>query len=173
MRLLTIFTVTVLLAGCATSGRVMLTPVERDTIIASAASAIRDPDQLLALEVGSSGPTADASFIALSQSGGPSKLAKQVAKLLSKAEGRTASVLLFGPNSKKVRQVASDALSLTRGNNLTKLTFLFHGDACDFEQLKKEGDFPGTLIHVPGKNGPNTTSEGIRQPADGSPKPSM
>ena len=122
MRLPILLTLTVLLAGCATSGSVSLTPEARDTIVASAASMIGNPNQLLALEVGSSGPTADATFIAMSKSGGPSKIAKQVADILSKTEGQAVSVLLFGPNSKKVRQVASDAFGLTKGKNLTKVT---------------------------------------------------
>lgn len=148
MRSLVLLTAALLLSGCATSGNFTLTPTDRDTIFVSAASMIDHPNQLLAVEVGSSGPAADAAFIALSKSSGPSSLARQVAGLLADAGEKPSSILLFGINSRKVRQVAGDAFSLTRDRNLSKLTFLFHGNACDFEQLKEEAEFTGKLLHV-------------------------
>ena len=142
-------------AGCTTT-RITTVPAVRDAIFSTASHMVDDPSKMIALEIRSSGTTADATFIRMSRMVGPSKLAKQVASFLAKLEGQKASLLLFGPNSSKTLRVAEDALALSRGKELSKVTLLFYGDQGDVVRLKDNAsEFKGTVLHVPQQSSPN------------------
>jgi len=115
----------------------------------NAGAAVGDMTDFFVMEVPSSGMVADETFISLSKTAGPSRIAKDVGEILGSPEMKGKKILLYGPNSKKTSRVAIDALDLSKETDLTGFTFLFCGDKSDFERIKKEAvSFEGDLIFV-------------------------
>jgi hypothetical protein len=86
-------------------------------------------EKAVVMWVPSSGAIADATFEALSTAG-PSKMARQLAETLEKAEDGTFNIAIAGADSSKTRRVITDALSLHE-DKLPGLTVLFIGDPSD------------------------------------------
>jgi hypothetical protein len=106
-------------------------------------------DSLVAIEIGSSGKAADATFVRMSKSFGPSHMAKQIAQIMGSFSGQERQLMLFGPNSTKTVQVSIDALNLCSGQEMKNVTFVFCGKAGDFSILKeKTAAFSGSIRFV-------------------------
>jgi len=76
----------------------------------------------------SRGTTKDATFISMSKTGGPSKMAKEIAKLLPDAKSKNLALVIGGLNDSKNIQVINDAFDLNSENDLKSMQMVFAGN---------------------------------------------
>lgn len=86
--------------------------------------------------VPSSGALADATFVSMSKSSGPSAMAKQLAKIINNHQDAALNLCVGGPNADKSAQVTRDALRLVLAGHGPQLHLLYVGDAKHVPKIK-------------------------------------
>ena len=85
----------------------------------------------------SQGAIADATFITLSQTSGPSAMAQQLAILMSKGVAKKTRIVVSGPNNTKTAIVIKNAAKLNESKKLSFLELMYLGSKFNEVKLRK------------------------------------
>ena len=96
------------------------------------------PGQFQLFYIPSSGEIADATFITVSKTRGPSSIAKQLSKILRSAENSSSSLAVSGPSDAKTAQVLTDAIRLLRGAKLDHVAIIFVGSKASASDVEAQ-----------------------------------
>ncbi len=135
----------VLLTGCATPSRVGATTLRNH--IQSEAEKLLGHREYVILWLPSRGATADTTFIAMSKTAGPSKMAKEIGKLLPEAKEKNLAIIIGGVNDSKNIQVLNDAFDLNAGTDLKNLQMVFAGRAKHQQEITERAKRLGINFH--------------------------
>ncbi|MBI2211969.1 MAG: hypothetical protein HYU47_15455 [Deltaproteobacteria bacterium] len=133
-----------ILAGCAAG-------ISGEALLKESRAVFGEKEQSFLFYVPSSGPIADATFIALSHTTGPSAMAQEIAKLLARGESGELRLAIAGDNSAKTQRVVLDALKLNEGKKLKGLELLLIGSSDIRNSLQEATEkLGGTFYFRPG-----------------------
>lgn len=132
------------LCSCATSGN--LGAMEAHQAMSLASRALGGSRDLVLVMIPSRGAEADAAYMDMARTNGPTAMASQVADYFSAAVIGPRAYALVGRNSAKTAQVLCDALALNRGRDLSKLQVVFLGSQEHVAATEEAGRGAGARV---------------------------
>jgi len=139
------FVLFALVTSCATPSEVNETDLKN--YIHSEAEKILGHRDYAIIWIPSRGTTADSTFVAMSKTGGPSKMAKEIATMLPEAKEKNLVLVFGGVNDIKNIQVVEGAFDLNSGTDLSNLTVIFAGHARYRQAITEKMKSSGVEFH--------------------------
>ncbi len=104
-------------------------------------------DEFTYFQVNSSGAIADAAFIAMAKSSGPSDMAVDLVNKIKFYQNTGLKLLVTGPNNSKSAIVLKNAFKLLQGKDLSKIQIVFIGDKLDEYDVKQLVEQTGATFY--------------------------